>query len=71
MKLHQLYKNILTYTQTELSSFILNYTNKRKDQLLTSIPAPAPAKRTSKAKRDATIAVTPEQLAVLRKLKLI
>jgi hypothetical protein len=56
---------------SELMQFMLSYTNSRTTQLETVIEKPKAKAKSKTPSKKGTIAVTPEQLEVLRKLKLI
>jgi len=71
MRLEDLYTNILSLSERECSATLMTYTNNRNNQLAAYIPAPEKKAKSTKKTSSGTIAVTPEQLEVLRKLKLI
>ena len=77
MKLEHLYKDILDMTDSELSAFIVQYSDKRQDDLTRLIPAddpfitdtPTPARKPRIS--GTKLSLSPEELEILRKLKLI
>lgn len=69
MRLEQMYTDILDMSQDELHAHMVEYSAKRERDLYTP-PVEVRTKKKTSTKAD-TITITPEQVELLKKMKLL